>query len=210
MKISQTTYLEYFDSLLKGDRDKCAEIVLDLLDKNVKPADLYENIFQRSMYRIGKLWEQDKITIGDEHIASEITNTLIDVVCSKLKKADKIQKKIIITCIEKEFHCIGAKIIADYFDFLGWEVIMMGANTPVNEVLRLIDEKKPDLIGISNSFYLNLVRLLKFVDKIKEKYPDQKVIIGGQALSDGKDDLIEKYGNVRYVSSIKKLDEYLR
>jgi len=210
VKINETIYLDYLDSLLKGDRDKCAQIVINLLNNKVKLQELYEKIFQRSMNRIGTLWEQNKITVADEHIASYITKTLIDVVCSKLEKHEKSSRKIIITCVEKEFHGIGAKIIADYFDFLGWHVFMPGANTPVNDIIYLINEHKPDLIGISNSFYLNLLRLLKYIDKIYEKYPEQKIIVGGQALSRGKEDLLEKYSNVTYISSIDDLNKYLK
>ena len=210
MKINETIYLQYFDFLLKGDRDKCTEIVFNLLEQNVQPVDIYENVFQRSMYRVGKLWEQDKITVAHEHIASNITEALIDVVSTKLKKGKKNSKKIIITCVEKEFHCLGAKIIADYFDFLGWEVIMLGANTPVNEMLKLIEEKKPDLIGVSNSFYLNILRLINFIEKIREKFPDQKIVVGGQALSEGKDDLLDRFSGVNYVSTIRGLDKLLK
>lgn len=202
--------MEYFDALLKGNRDKCAEIVNSLLKEKVEAIDLYENLFQRSMYRIGKLWDQNKICVAEEHIATYITDTLVDVVCSKLNKAGKKNKTIVITCVEKEFHCIGAKIIVDYFEFIGWDVIMLGANTPVSELLRVIENNKPDLIGISNSFYLNVLRLLKFIEAIKNKYPEQKIIVGGQALSEGKDNLLEKYNNVTYIASLKEIDKYLK
>lgn len=209
MKLTEATYLEYFDALLNGNRDKCADIVDKLLKDKVELIDLYEKLFQRSMYRIGKLWDQNKITVAEEHIATYITDTLVDVVCSKLHKAQKKNKTLVITCIEKEFHCIGAKIIVDYFEFLGWDVFMLGANTPVNELLNVIKDKKPDLIGISNSFYLNIIRLLKFIEAIQEKFPQQKIIVGGQALSEGKDDLLKKYNNVKYIGSLKEIDSYL-
>lgn len=210
MKLTESTYLEYFDALITGNRDKCAEIVDSLQENKVELIDLYEKLFQRSMYRIGKLWNQNKITVAEEHIATYITDTLVDVVCSRLNKAEKKNKTIVVTCVEKEFHCIGAKIIVDYFEFLGWDVIMLGANTPVSELLKVIEDKKPDLIGISNSFYLNILRLLKFIETIQKKFPDQKIIVGGQALSEGKDDLLEKYRNVNYIASLREIDAYLK
>ena len=52
------TYNEIFlNSLLKGDRAKCSEIVHNKLDEGMPFIEVYESLIKTSMYEIGELWE---------------------------------------------------------------------------------------------------------------------------------------------------------
>jgi len=41
------------------------------------------------------------------------------------------------------------------------------------------------LVGISNSFYINVIILIKLIQAIKEKFLDQEIIVGRQAPAEG-------------------------
>ena len=76
--------------------------------------------------------------------------------------------------------------------------------------MNIIKDKQPDLVGISNSFYINVLRLVKMIELIIGEFPDQEIIVGGQALADDQNKVLSKFENVSYISGIDKLDEYIK
>lgn len=208
--ISEATYLHYLNALLDGDKAECTRIVNTLLVEGADIKEIYTKLFQRSMYRIGHLWESNRSSIAEEHIATKITESLLNLVYPKIMETPRNGKKIVMTCVDKEFHEIGPRIVSDFFELSGWESIFLGANTPPNEVLNIIKEKKPDLIGISNSFYINVLRLVKMIELIRNEFPDQEIIVGGQALAEDSNNVLSKFENVHYISGIDKLDDYIK
>jgi methanogenic corrinoid protein MtbC1 len=56
--ISQAIYDRYFNALLCGDRKSCTQIVNELIENNTEIKTIYEDLFQKSMYDVGDLWEE--------------------------------------------------------------------------------------------------------------------------------------------------------
>lgn len=208
--ISEVHFLDYTNSLLQADKDKCISIVEKLLSENVDIKDIYVDLFQRSMYHIGKMWEQGQLSIADEHIGTEITKSLMNKYAAKITSSKKIGKTALISCVDKEFHEIGARMAADVFELNGWSTYFLGASMPSREILKFIETKKPDLVGLSFNFYLNLVRLLEVIDHIRKQFPNQKIVVGGQGITREKENLLSKYPDIKYFSTVKELDDYLK
>ena len=111
-----------------------------------------------------------------------------------------------ISCAANEHHQIGGKIIADYFELHGWHGYFLGANTPESDLLQMIDDKQPQLIGLSLSIYFNLPNLVKIIRAITDRRHESQIIVGGQAFRHGGVDVLSQFSNVRYVSSLGDLD----
>lgn len=207
--ISEVIYLHFLNSLLEGDKDQATKIVMNLLTNKVTMKDIFINLFQRSMYRIGMMWETDKCTVADEHIATRITESLIELVVHYNNGQEINHKTAIITCIDKEFHELGAHIVSGYLEANRWKVFFVGSNTPQQDLIDLIKEKKPDLVGISNNFYINFLRLTKLIRKLNKLFPNLKIIVGGQALEETVASSFLDYPNVTYIKDLDQLDDYL-
>ena len=54
-EIKQSHYLGFYNALLDGNKDKCTSIVQSLIEDGVNLKDVYVELFQKSLYRIGKL-----------------------------------------------------------------------------------------------------------------------------------------------------------
>ena len=59
-----------------------------------------------------------------------------------------------ISCIDKEFHEIGARMAADVFELNGWNTYFLGASMPTREIVKFIEVKKPDVVGFVIQFLL--------------------------------------------------------
>lgn len=207
--IPEAVYLHYINSLLDGDKKLCTQIVFNLIEQKVSIKEIYMELFQRSMYRIGQMWEREKCSVAGEHIATKITEALIELVSTSSLGDDDNGKLALITCVDKEYHELGARMVAGFLEAYGWRTIFIGSNTPQSDIITFVREKKPDLVGISNSFYINVIRLIKLIQTIKEEFPDQEIIVGGQALAEGRADQLSQFNNVHYITCLNGLEKYL-
>lgn len=207
--ISEPIYLHFLNTLLEGNKQDAINIVSHLLEKKVDLKDIFINLFQRAMYRIGSMWETEKCSVADEHIATKITEGLIELVVHHNNGKPKNGKVAIISCIDKEFHELGAHIVAGYLEVNQWTVYFVGSNTPQEDLLKLISEKKPDLLGISNNFYIHFLRFTKLINSVNQNFPKLKIIVGGQALAEPASQGLLNFPNVTYIDSLNSLDKYL-
>jgi len=207
--ISEAVYLHFLDSLLDGDKKQCVQIVDCLVEQNVPVKEIYLNLFQRSMYRIGQMWEKERCSIWNEHAATKIIERLIEYVAVNDLKSGTDKKLALITCIDKEYHELGARMVTGFLEALGWNTLFIGANVPPSETIKLMREKKPDVVGISSSFYMNIKRLIGLIQLIKEEFPDQEIIVGGQALAEGRSECLSSFSNVHYITCLNGLEKYL-
>lgn len=210
MRITETIYEEYVDHLLSGNKVPCHEIVNQLLDMGTEIRALYEDLFQRSLYEVGELWEENRISVAHEHLATSITESLLLLVYPKLFAADHIGRKAIISCSVNEFHQIGGKMVADMFELNGWDGYFLGANTPTKDLMQMIDEFEPDVVCLSLSIYENIRPLMETIENIRRRFPELPVLVGGQAFRWGGTDDIAQFPRTTYIQSIADLESLIQ
>jgi len=209
--ITEQLYQKYFNFLLKGKRKECTKIVQYLLNQDIDIQILYIDLFQKSLYEVGELWEYNKISVAKEHLVTAITEGLINLVYPKLFENETtfINKSVVISCSANEFHQIGGKMVADVFELHGWDSHFLGANTPVNNMLEYIQDEKPDLVGLSVSVFFNMTSLKTGIEAIKSNFPNMDIFVGGQAFNWGGSEIIKNFTNTDYIPSIQELSTVL-
>ena len=209
--ITEQLYQKYFNFLLKGKRKECTKIVQYLLNQDIDIQILYIDLFQKSLYEVGELWEYNKISVAKEHLVTAITEGLINLVYPKLFENETalINKSVVISCSANEFHQIGGKMVADVFELHGWDSHFLGANTPVNNMLEYIQDEKPDLVGLSVSVFFNMTSLKTGIEAIKSNFPNMDIFVGGQAFNWGGSEIIKNFTNTDYIPSIQELSTAL-
>ncbi len=203
------TYEEYLERLLAGDRRRCAEIVERLLEEDVEVRTLYEELFQRSLYEVGRRWQAGEVSVAAEHLATATTESLLTLVYPRLFAAEHVDRAFVVSCAANEYHQLGGKMAADVAELHGWHGYHLGANTPLEDLMDLIEDKSPDLLGLSLSVYFNLPALLEALDALRDRYAELPIIVGGQAFHAGGLEVLEER-NVDYVGSLSELECRLR
>ncbi len=204
--IFESIYNDYLNALIIGDQKKCLGMVRGLLDRNVEIYDLYVRLFQKAMYEIGELWERNRISVAVEHLATTITERLLSLVYPRIFAADHIGKKAVIACVADEYHQLGGKMVADILELHRWDGYFLGANTPLDALLKFIDDKKPDFIGLSLAVYVNLDNLWNTVETTRATFPELPILVGGQAFRWGGTERVSRYEKVTYIPSVKDLE----
>lgn len=208
--IREVYYLDYFNGLLEGDKNRCRKIVDTLLDEGTGIIEIYTDLFQKALYQVGKMWDQSRLSIGDEHLGTQITEEMLYYCSSRIVPPKQVNKKALVSCVNKEYHKLGARMAADVFVLNGWETYFLGASTPTKEILKYVEAKKPDIVGLSFSFYINIMKVVDVVREIKNNFPSQKIMLGGRAELNGQGDILSKFDDVHYFTSIVSLDGFLK
>ncbi len=60
----------YGDAIAAGDDGAAQQVVDDALAAGVEPVQVIEGLLTPAMRRIGDLWEENRIGIADEHLAT--------------------------------------------------------------------------------------------------------------------------------------------
>ena len=208
--IEERLYQDYLKALLAGKRKQCRDMVQRLLDANIELKTLFTDLFQRSMYEVGELWENNRITVANEHLATSITESLLNLAYPALFAADRSGKKAVISCSANEFHQVGGKMVADIFELNGWDGHFLGANLPPEDMARFIQEVRPDVVGLSLSILANLNHLKRGIEVVRTDFPKLDLLIGGQAFRWGGIDVIKRYSGTEYISSLDELENLIK
>ena len=173
----------FLQAILSPNRKAATDLALGALRAGRSIQDLYLHIFQESLYEVGRLWESNKITVAQEHMATAITQSVMAIVYEHIGFPGGARGKMVITGVEGELHQIGAHMVADVLESDGWDVIFLGTNTPDAGVLAAIDTYQAAAIGISVTILLNIPQVLRLVKSIKDRWGARapRIILGGAA-----------------------------
>jgi len=208
--INNNQYNQYLSALISGKRRSCHEIVDQIKNKMTSITYLYSQLFQESLYEVGRLWEFNQISVAVEHAATAITESLMNNVYADIEQADNKSLRVISTSAPNEYHQIGAKMVADLFEMNGWDTWYLGANTPTLELIHLAEDIKPHVIAVSLSVYFHLSDLTEMIQTIQKKITGSTIIIGGQAFRHGNGiEFAGQFSDVYYIKSLDHLENFI-
>lgn len=177
--------------LAQFSRDKSVGFALSLLSEGkVTVGELYEQIVGPALGGIVICREEEDTCIWKEHIMTNVVRSIVENAEPYVLKErnqtvpEGTVGKVMIFCPEEEYHEIGARMGADFFTILGFDVFFIGCNLPKSNIVSAYETLKPDVIAISVTNYLNLISLKKYIEEIRTKInEDVKITISGSALA---------------------------
>jgi len=200
---------DFLGGLINGEKKICSTIANRYYTEKRSIITVYEDLIKPSMYMIGDLWEINKISVATEHLASAITESILNDLYSKLPLAPQQNKKVIATCIEHEHHQIGLKMVADIFEKEGWEVLFLGANTPEKSLFEFIRVVEPHMLAISLSIYFHIPYFEDLVRKLEIAFPKLNIMVGGQAFCHVSPEQNTSFKNLICLKNLIELENYL-
>lgn len=174
---------QYLQDMLAARRKAALEMIMDAYHNGHSIPDIYLNIFQESLYEIGRLWESNHISVADEHICTAITQFIMSNLYPHLELSEKRRGRAVITGIEGELHQVGANMVSDILESDGWDVVFLGSDVPINSALQALRTHKADLLGISSTIHSNMPNVIKLVQMTRKEFGKKtlSIMLGGGA-----------------------------
>ncbi len=168
-----------YKKLINGSIEDCVKIFIEY-KKWFNTVDFFDKILKPVMYQIGEDWANNKISIGTEHVASNIALTLVKIIMGKVSGSGN--KKRILICVPLgEEHHLGCDVLETYLSIKGYKVYNIGTSIPTESILTFIENDKPDAVLISITMEDNLLAGQRLIKKIKGEY-EIPILVGGRAV----------------------------
>ena len=179
---------KYFSYILNGQKDKAIDLVRAEINNKKSIINIYIEVFEKTMKKVGLLWERGELSVDQEHYFS---NTTLDIMAQLHNYFPKIEKKnhnIIGVAAPGEKHSIGLKMLMDIFELNGWNSYYYGTNTPNLNIVNAIKKNNADILALSATMPDNINTIKTTIEVIKNKLKNDKlkIIVGGNAFKHNK------------------------
>lgn len=176
---------EFLAALLDGDRRRADSVVDRLLDRGLGLEHLYTSVIHPAMSEVGRLWQENEITVAEEHLATAITQAAMGRAFERLYRwHESRSSSLIAACVDEERHQVGLRMLCDLLELEGWNTAYLGASVPAESLVDIVRKRRPDVVALSAAIVPHLPRLRVAIEAIRGAVPNPPlIIVGGRALN---------------------------
>lgn len=188
---------------IKAYDGKALETLLLKASSKMNQPQLIENLIIPLVYKIGDLWHDGGIRVANEHLASAVIRSFLSNLIERHIPSENAP--IIISATPRgQNHELGALIVGVVAAGLGWKVIYLGPNLPVEEIAAVSDNLKAKAVALSIVYPNDDPQLQKDLTNLKKMLQENvSLIVGGRAAT-GYLDVLDQVEAV-VVKNIKQL-----
>lgn len=172
----------YVEQLIAGDAREVQRIVAEAL--HLAPAAaVYHGLLTEALHEVGRRWERGEATVAEEHIATGISEVVLPQVAFHLPRAPRRRRTAIVACVPGELHALGSRVIGDFVEAAGWDVLHVGALTPAGALCELVVARNADAVALSASTPERLEEVHEVLARLQTLPRPPFVAVGGQAFA---------------------------
>jgi len=171
-------------AVLDGEEDDAIELAKEALSTSLDLGEVMDKGFLKGIQEAGQLYEDGEYFLPDLVCSAEAMKAAMAVLDEELKKPSagiKSKGKVLTATVQGDVHDIGITIVGAMFTANGYEVVHMGADVPNEDVLRTVQEMKPDVLGLSALLTTTMEEQGHIIEDLKSANirDNVKVIVGG-------------------------------
>lgn len=154
-----------------------------------EPTSFVVDYAEPLMVAVGRAWEDGRISIRHEHLASDMLTTALRELYGKLQ-AHGTHPVILLATLPGEVYSLPILFVAVYLAALGAKTRVLGGGTPVEELVAAARAMRVDVVGISVSCGGDKRTTKRALQRLREGLPSTAALwVGGAgARSLGLDD----------------------
>ncbi len=173
---------QYVDLLLAGERHRAADLVVAHADAGVSVKDLYLQVFAPAQVEIGQRWQRNEITVAHEHYCTAATQLIMSMLYPRMFRGERNGRRLVAATVAGNLHEIGARMVADFFEFDGWDTYFTGADTPLRAVVASVAEREAHVVALSATLSQHVAGLADLIAALRAEpaTADVLVLVGGR------------------------------
>lgn len=150
--------------------------------------------------------------IFQEHVRTNLVIVALDLFLDTIveKYEQQIKKMdVAVVCPALEQHDIGARVVGDYLLSLGYNVVNVGANTPLESVIYGLRTENIKVVLISVTNYFNLVETNRLISNLRSNLSSEvKIYVGGSAFTNNTT-IIEQLDIDGFIENLEDIESFL-
>lgn len=170
------------ESIINSDEEEAEALARQAIERKMDPLDVITNGYVVGIKKVGDLFEYGELFLPELIQASEAVKKATEILNAAIEgHEEKVKGKVLIATVEGDIHDIGKAIVVSLLVANGLDVVDMGRDVSVKDIIDKAEEFNPAVIGTSALLTTTMVRqqeLEKALVKegLKDKY---KTIVGG-------------------------------
>lgn len=174
---------QYLEAQLAGNQRGALRILHEALEQGHAVAHLQRDVIQAAQLEVGRLWQENRISVAHEHMATAISQVALVHLAEHVQPAAARGRTLVIACVEGELHDLPARLVADYLECAGFDIRFLGANVPSESLASVVAFERADLLALSITMSFNADGLRSAVGSVRARCPSLPILVGGNALA---------------------------
>jgi len=178
------------EAVFEGDEDEVIVTLQEAVDQGKDAIDLIDDALIVGMDIVSQLYEDGMLFLPDVMISSQAMTDGIEY-CKKISGRNHEYKgKVVSFVVEGDVHDIGKKILTVFLRSNGYEVIDLGSDVPVDEVVGSVIQNKPIMLTGTALMTTTMYSFREIRDRLFDNDVRIPFICGGGAVTQ---DFVERY-----------------
>ncbi len=133
---------------------------------------------------IGALFKNDEVYVPEVLMAARAMHTGLAVIKPLIASAGLKEKGIVaIGTVKGDMHDIGKNLVIMMLEGAGYKVIDLGTDVPTEKFLQVVDEQRPQIVGLSALLTTTMPQMQETVKRLKEYGNRIKIVVGGAPIT---------------------------
>lgn len=169
--------------ILEGSKDGLIDDLNSLL-KTTHPLDIINGPLMEGMAVVGKLFNENKLIVAEVLQSAEVMKAAVNHLEQFMEKKDSSKKgKVVLATVKGDVHDIGKNLVEIVLANNGFEIVNLGIKVPSNELIKAVQEHKPDILGLSGLLVKSAQQMVLSAEDLSLSNIDVPILVGGAALS---------------------------
>lgn len=169
------------NDVLEGEEEVILVHAQELLDDNFSAEDILNKGMLPAMDVISQHFADGTVFIPEVLLSARAMNDGLKLLEPHLATSNLQRGRILLGTVLGDLHDIGKNMVVSMMKGTGFDVIDMGVNVSTDQVVELVREHRPDILGLSALLTTTMPQMKEIIDALADKglRDDLKVIVGG-------------------------------
>jgi methanogenic corrinoid protein MtbC1 len=132
---------------LDGFDEPAAQAVLDRQLSTLTVEAVVRDVVMPYLRDLGARWQRGEVSVAQEHFASNVIRGRLAGLARGWGHGRG--PRALLACVPGELHDIALLAFGIVLHRNGWRISYLGADTPVDDLLRAAEERRPDLVVVA-------------------------------------------------------------
>ena len=170
-------------SVIDSDEELAEQLAKQALDEGMDPLEVINSGYVAGIKQVGDMFECGELFLPELIQASEAVKKATEILNEAIAGGEekKAKGKVLIATVEGDIHDIGKAIVVSLLVANGLDVVDMGRDVPVADIIAKAEEFGAQVIGTSALLTTTMVRQQELEEALVEKglKGKFKTVVGG-------------------------------
>jgi 5-methyltetrahydrofolate--homocysteine methyltransferase len=170
------------EAVIKGKHGEIEQLVKALIENKVDLQEIINEGMIAAMDEVGRMFSEGEVFVPEMLVSSFTMKKGLDLIKPLIKDEEAKSRGTVVMCTVKgDIHDIGKNLVCMMLEGAGFQVIDLGVDTTVEQLMAKVEETRPHMLGLSALLTTTMLEMKTVIDTLESRgLRDRvKVMIGG-------------------------------